>query len=104
VYFGFSAARERAANISRIGDAGAHFDRALALHEQGKLAEAIEEYRASLRIIPGSPEAHYNLGVALHAQGNRDAAITEFRKARDNAQRGSELAEQIESALAKTER
>jgi|SRR5271157_562034 len=102
-YFGFNAARNRDAIVSRVGDAGAHYDRGLALHNQGKLAEAIDEYRAALCIIPGSAETHYNLGVALRSQGDIDAAIAEFRKPRDNAQRGSELAQLIERALTDTD-
>jgi Flp pilus assembly protein TadD len=98
-YFGRSAARERQAILDKIGDAGAHFDRAMALQKEGKLPEAMEEYRASLRIIPGSPEAHYNVGVALQTQGDTAAAKAEFQKARDSAERGSELADLAERAL-----
>jgi Flp pilus assembly protein TadD len=101
-YFGMSAARQREAIVAKVGDSGAHFDRAVALHKAGKLPEAIEEYRAALRIIPGSAEAHYNLGVALHSQGDKAGAIAEFQKARANAERGSELAGMIDNALKAT--
>jgi tetratricopeptide (TPR) repeat protein len=103
-YFGYDAARRREAIVSKVGDSAAHFERPVALHEQGKLADAIEEYRASLRIIPGSAEARYNLGVALNSQGNVDAAFAEFRQSRDIAGRGSELALQTERVLVATRR
>jgi hypothetical protein len=46
---------------------------------------------------------HYNRGVDLHDQGKLKEAVADFRKARDNAQRGSELARLIERALADTD-
>ena len=38
---------------------------ALALHGQGKLDEAIAEYREAIRLKPDYAEAHFNLGIAL---------------------------------------
>jgi tetratricopeptide (TPR) repeat protein len=99
-YFGYAAHRQREATIAKVGNSAAHFDRALALQKQGKLAEAIEEYRAAIRIIPGSAEAHYNLGVALWSQGDSAAAVAEFRKARDFAQGDARLTALIDRALA----
>jgi hypothetical protein len=57
-YLGFNVARNRGAIVSKVGDVGAYFDCGFALHDEGKLAEAIDEYRASLRIILGSAEIH----------------------------------------------
>jgi tetratricopeptide (TPR) repeat protein len=79
-------------------------DRAVDFHNQGKLDEAIAEYRAFVRIIPSSADGHYNLGVALRSRGYHDAAMIEFRKARDNAERGSEVAQLIERGLNETAR
>jgi tetratricopeptide (TPR) repeat protein len=79
--------------------AEAHISLANALDEQGKDEEAIAEYRAAIRIKPDFAQAHYSLGIALGQQGKRDEAIAELRKARDNALRGSELAQLIEKAL-----
>jgi hypothetical protein len=59
----------------------------------------ISELRAAIRIKPDDAVAHYNLGVAWNDHGKRDEAIAELRKARDNARRGSELAQLIESTL-----
>ena len=61
------------------------------------------ESRESIRLKPDDADAHYNLGTALQAQGKLKEAIAEFRKARDNAQRGTELALLIERALADTD-
>jgi Flp pilus assembly protein TadD len=51
------------------------------LAEQGKLPEAIAEYREALQLKPDYPEAHNNLGNALAGQGNLEAAIAEYREA-----------------------
>ena len=37
--------------------------------DQGKLDEAIAEYREAIRLKPDDAAAHNNLGIALHAQG-----------------------------------
>jgi hypothetical protein len=68
-YLGFNAARSRGAIVSKVGDAGAYFDRGFALHDEGKLAEAIDEYRAALRNLPGSAEIHNR----SHAAGSSRA-------------------------------
>jgi tetratricopeptide (TPR) repeat protein len=51
------------------------------LHDQGRLDEAIAEYREALRIKKDYREAHNNLGVALNEKGRPDEAIAEFREA-----------------------
>ena len=52
-----------------------------ALDDHGRIAEAMEHYRAALRIWPDYPEAHNNLGTAYSGQGNNDGAIKEFSEA-----------------------
>ena len=52
-----------------------------ALHSQGKLDEAIAEYRTAIRLKPDYAEAHNNLGAALGAQGKTEEAIAECRTA-----------------------
>ena len=89
-YFGTAAYRKREAILSKFGNAQANYERAFALHQQGKLAEAIEEYRAVLRVIPGHSYAHYNLGLALASQGDSAAAAESFRKARTFGQGDAE--------------
>jgi tetratricopeptide (TPR) repeat protein len=55
----------------------------------------------AIRIKPDHASAHYFLGKALAGQGKLDEAIAEIRNARENAPRGSELAQLIEKALNK---
>jgi Tfp pilus assembly protein PilF len=52
-----------------------------ALRKQGKLDEAIVEYRKAIELDPKYAGAHNNLGVALMGQGKLDEAIAEYRKA-----------------------
>ena len=88
-----------------MADADYYYNRGGDLHDQGKLKEAIAEYRESIRLKPDAADAdaHFNLGNALKAQGKLEEAIAEFRKARDNAQHGTEFALLIERALADTD-
>jgi len=50
-------------------------DDALALHRQGRLAEAADLYRALIAHDPHDSDAHNLLGLTEAATGNRDAAI-----------------------------
>jgi tetratricopeptide (TPR) repeat protein len=52
-----------------------------ALASQGKIDDAIGEYREALRIRADYPEAHNNLGPALAGQGKLSEAIAHFREA-----------------------
>jgi tetratricopeptide (TPR) repeat protein len=63
--------------------AGAHYNLGNALNAQGKLDEAIAEFRTAikLKLKPDLAHAHVNLGYALQAQGKYDEAIAEFRTA-----------------------
>ena len=56
-----------------------HNNLGLVLTDQGRVEEAIAEYRASLRIKPDHWGAHYNLANALVAQGKLANAITEYQ-------------------------
>ncbi len=49
--------------------------------DQGKLDEAIAEFRAAIRLKPDYAEAHINLGIALQDQGKLEEAIAEYRAA-----------------------
>ncbi len=49
--------------------------------DDGRLDQAIAEYRASLRLNDESAPTHYNLGYALSAKGRRDEAVAEFEAA-----------------------
>jgi serine/threonine protein kinase/Flp pilus assembly protein TadD len=65
----------------RPNSPGTHNNLGLALRDQGKLEEAVAEYRAALRIKPDSDFAHYNIGLALHGQGKLEEAIADYRAA-----------------------
>ncbi len=51
------------------------------LDDQGKLDEAVKEYREAFLTNPNYPEAHNNLGIALGDEGKLDEAIAEYREA-----------------------
>jgi len=51
------------------------------LFAQGKVEEAIIDYREALRINPNNPEAQINLGNALLQQGHEDEAIAHYHEA-----------------------
>ncbi len=48
---------------------------ALALHQQGRLAEAVQLYQHLLRHTPNHPEVLHLLGVARHQQGHHQEAV-----------------------------
>jgi Ca-activated chloride channel homolog len=54
--------------------AAAHYNRGNALFRQQAWDEAIEAYKAGLRINPSDEDAKYNLGVALRAKANPPAS------------------------------
>ena len=55
--------------------------RALALHQAGRVEQAIPEYRAYLKVRPDNVDARSNLGAALAATGHYDDAVAEYRVA-----------------------
>jgi tetratricopeptide (TPR) repeat protein len=59
----------------------AHFNLGIALHDQGKLQEAIAEYHEAIRLKADHALAHINLGGALHDQGKTEEAIAAYRAA-----------------------
>lgn len=58
-------------------------ERGVALHQQGRLADAEESYRRSLQSEPEYAIAHNNLGVSLYHRGVVDEAVAAFRIALD---------------------
>ena len=59
----------------------AHNNLGLALQEQGRLTEALEQYEQALRLKPDSVEAQNNVGLALLQQGRTPEATTHFQQA-----------------------
>ena len=58
-------------------------ERGVALHQDGKFAEAEESYRRAIQAELGYALAHNNLGVALYHRGDGEQAIAAFRVALD---------------------
>ncbi len=75
------AGGSRQALEGKPDDAEAHYALGLALHDQGKLGEAIACYRRALELNPHNAEAHNNLGVALMAEGQLEEAVACYRQA-----------------------
>jgi serine/threonine protein kinase/tetratricopeptide (TPR) repeat protein len=63
------------------GFAGDQSNLGVALAEQGKLSEAIAEYRAAIRLVRDLATAHSNLANALLNAGKLDEGIAEYRAA-----------------------
>jgi tetratricopeptide (TPR) repeat protein len=70
-----------AAVAVRSQSPGAHLHLGRALSLQGKVSEAVAEYKKALELDPKYAAAHNNLGVALGAQGKVAEAIAEYRQA-----------------------
>jgi tetratricopeptide (TPR) repeat protein len=62
-------------------DAVAHTNLGNAYKNQGKIDDAIGEYKEALRLDPGLALAHNNLGSAYRDQGKIDDAIGEYKEA-----------------------
>lgn len=58
-----------------------HYEAGLKLENQGKLEEAIREYREAIRLTPKYPQAAFRLGVCLAAQDNLTEAIALYSAA-----------------------
>ncbi len=58
-----------------------HNSLGIALKEEGKLDEAIAEFRTALRLMPDMAAAHFNLGNALKSRGQYAEAVGELRAA-----------------------
>lgn len=59
----------------------AHVNLGMLLYDQGRVDEAVREYRAALAVAPPEADVLGNLGIALHAQGDVAAARTHFEEA-----------------------
>jgi len=58
----------------------AHTNLGVVLADQGKVTEAITEYKAALSIDPNSPEAHFNFGNALLHEGDLHSAVQQWEE------------------------
>jgi tetratricopeptide (TPR) repeat protein len=57
------------------------FDRAVALHNSGKLDCAIADYNQSIQLNPNSAVAYYNRGLAMQAKEEITQAIDDYNQA-----------------------
>ena len=76
-----AATATREAIRRRPDDAYAHFSLGAVLRKQGKVDEAIAEYRTAIRLQPEDAAYHDNLSELLGRQGKLDEAIAEHRTA-----------------------
>jgi tetratricopeptide (TPR) repeat protein len=53
----------------------------ITLAQQGRLEEAIADFRRALEINPDLAQAHHNLGIALQEQGRLEEAVASYRRA-----------------------
>jgi Flp pilus assembly protein TadD len=51
------------------------------LLKHGQVQEAIDHFRAALRLEPGAPEVHESLGRALALRGKNDEAAAHLEEA-----------------------
>lgn len=63
--------------------ADAHDNLGVVLSKQGKLDEAMSEFRQAIPLEPNLAETHYNLGIALRMQNHYEEAFSELKKSRD---------------------
>ena len=80
---------------------GVIWEKGQILYDQGKLAEAITEWRETARLAPNHAKAHHLLGLALQDQGNTEEAISELQTSvrldPENATAYVHLAQALES-------
>ncbi len=74
------------------------------LQAEGRLDEAIEQYRQVLALTPDDALAHSNLGTALAAQGRPDEAIGHYRQALAGAPGDADAHSNLGNALLSLDR
>jgi tetratricopeptide (TPR) repeat protein len=72
---------ERAIELSTKERAGPYISLGWSLQEEGRLCEAVEQYRTAVRLQPEAVMAHINLGGIHEELGEMDAAEAAFRTA-----------------------
>ena len=92
---------EHALQITKNNDL-AHYNLGMALKNQGKMEEALNEFRKAISIKPSSADAHNNLGIILEMHFKKyDEAIYHYRQALQNAPNNSGTHFNFGIALAK---
>jgi len=78
----------------------AHSSLGVLLYNQGRIEEAMVQFRKAVQLVPNNCEELNNLGLALAAQGRFDEAIENYRKALQNNPNYYEAANDLGNALA----
>lgn len=73
-----------------IQEALEHYKKASQLDEEGKVDEAIVEYRISIKLNPADPDAHFNLGLAYLKKKQNKEAIGAYKKVVELSPRDAE--------------
>ena len=84
--------------------ASQHYQMAVSLHRQNRLAEARQHYAAALEVCPGHPLLLQGLGVVQIHLGELEAAIGSFRQATAATPRDATLQNYLGLALAQSGR
>ncbi len=82
------------------GNARAYDCLGIALHDRGRIDEAIAQYEKSIELDPDFPEIQSNLGAALADRGQLDEAIAHFRKALEISPNLGDVHKNLGKALA----
>ncbi|MBI5182310.1 MAG: tetratricopeptide repeat protein [Nitrospirae bacterium] len=75
---------------SEIRQSREHFEKGAALEEDGKLDEAIVEYRIAAKLSPDDPDIHFNLGLTYLKKKQNKEAIVEYKKVVELSPRDSD--------------
>jgi tetratricopeptide (TPR) repeat protein len=73
--------RQRVLELLPAGNAGAHVDLGWALQEEGRVDEALEQFRIAQRLAPDWAQPHFSLSGVFEEQGDMIAAETAVRAA-----------------------
>lgn len=94
-------ARKAPSRSGLSSSARRHLGKGQILYDQGKVAEAVVEWRETARLAPNNAKAHHLLGLALQDQGKTGEAIstlqTSVRLDPENATAYVHLAQALES-------
>ncbi len=85
------------------GYVSAHFNRANALRQEGRVDDAIESYRRAAALEPDHYAAHRALGFLFLARGKRDRALDHFARTMD-LRRGEDRTGLAGTSLSQTTR
>jgi len=68
------------AGCSSYSPLDSHYNRGVEFYDDGRLPDAIREYRLAIEDDPSNVRARYNLAVCFHDQGKKADAATEYEE------------------------